>query len=74
MTTLTKVIRRRTRHAYKVLYAGAARPIVVSLEPGDVICFRESGRRHRWTLAIDRAFRQAVRESIAADHHYRNKK
>lgn len=66
MTTLTKVIRRRTRHAYSVLYAGAPRPIVVSLEPGDVICFRESGRRHRWTLAIDHAFRQAVRESAEA--------
>ena len=58
MTELTK-----TRRAYVVLYAAAARPIVVSLEPGDVIGFREAGRRQVWTLPIDRMFRLAVRES-----------
>ena len=62
MTELTKAVRRKTRRAYVVLYA-AARPIVVSLEPGDVIGFREAGRRQVWTLPIDRMFRLAVRES-----------
>lgn len=74
MTTLTRIVRRKTRYSYSVLYVGAARPIVVSLEPGDVIAFREAGRRHRWTLAIDRAFRQAVRESIAVERRNRQHK
>jgi hypothetical protein len=63
MTSLTKVVRRKTRRTYSVLYVSEARPIVVSLEPGDVITFRESGRRQVWSVSIDRAFRLAVREA-----------
>lgn len=74
MTILTRIVRRKTRHAYSVLYAGAIRPIVVSLEPGDVIVFREAGRRQRWTLAIDYAFRHAVRESLAVERRDQKKK
>lgn len=66
MTSLTKAVRRKTRSSYSVLYAGELRPIVVSLEPGDVITFREAGRRHVWSLPIDRMFRQAVREAAQA--------
>lgn len=53
MTELTKPVRRKTRWPYAVLYAGEARAIVVSLEPGDVITFRESGRRQVWTLPLN---------------------
>lgn len=63
MTELTKPVRRKTRRAYVVLYAGAPRPIVVSLEPGDIVSFREAGRRQVWTLPVDQMFRQAVRAS-----------
>lgn len=63
MTELTKAVRRKTRRSYAVLYAGEPRSIVVALEPGDVVSFREAGRRQVWTLPIDRMFRQAVRES-----------
>ena len=66
MTSLTKAVRRKTRRTYSVLYVSEARPIVVSLEPGDVITFRESGRRHIWSVSIDRAFRLAVREAAQA--------
>jgi hypothetical protein len=66
MTSLTKPVRRKTCHPYTVLYAGEARSIVVSLEPGDVITFREAGRRETWSLPIDRMFRQAVRETAIA--------
>lgn len=63
MTKLDKPVRRRTRSAYNVLYCGGnkAREIVVAILPGDVLEFRESGRRGRWYLAIDTAFRYAVR-------------
>ena len=66
MTFLTKAVRRKTRSPYSVLYAGDLRPIIVSLEPGDIITFRESGRRQVWSVAIDRTFRQAVREAAQA--------
>jgi hypothetical protein len=71
MTPLTKAVRRVTRHSYPVLYVNEARPIVVSLEPGDVITFREAGRRQTWSLPIDRMFRQAVRESVHAQRKER---
>jgi hypothetical protein len=71
MTPLVKAVRRVTRRTYTVLYVHEARPIVVSLEPGDLITFRESGRRQTWTLPIDRMFRQAVREMAA--QHRRNR-
>jgi hypothetical protein len=63
VTPLNKAVRRMTRHPYTVLYTCEARPIVVALEPGDVITFREAGRRQTWSLPIDRMFRQAVREA-----------
>ena len=66
MTSLTKAVRRKTRRTYSVLYVSEARPIVVSLEPGDVITFRESGRRQVWSVSIDRAFRLVVREAAQA--------
>jgi hypothetical protein len=63
MTSLAKPVRRKTRGAFNVLYSGArnARPIVVALVPGDVIEFRELGRRQRYLLAVDTAFKVAVR-------------
>jgi hypothetical protein len=64
MTSLNKPVRRKTRWSYSVLYAHDSRPIVVSLEPGDVVTFREAGRRQVWSLPVDRMFRQAVREAV----------
>lgn len=62
-TQLNKPVSRVTREAYRVLYAGAnrAKPVVVTILPGDVLEFREKGGRHRWLLAIDTAFKYAVR-------------
>jgi hypothetical protein len=71
MTTTNKPVRRVTQGSYAVLYA-KARPIIVSILPGDVLEFREHGRRGRWYLAIDSAFRQAVR--IQALHDAAQKK
>ena len=63
MTSLTKAVHRKTRFPYAVLYAGKTRHIIVSLMPGDVITFREAGRRQVWSVPIDQVFRQAVRET-----------
>jgi hypothetical protein len=48
-----------------VLYA-KPRQIVVTLAEGDLLTFREAGRRQSWTLPIDTAFRQAVRNQALA--------
>jgi hypothetical protein len=74
MTPLVKVVRRITRRTYTILYVHEARAIVVSLEPGDVITFRESGRRQTWSLPIDRMFRQAVRETVALHRREKTKR
>ncbi len=66
MTPTDKPVTRRTRQSYSVLYA-RPRPIVVSILPGDVLEFREHGRRGRWYLAIDSEFRQAVRMKALHD-------
>ena len=49
------------------IYTCEARAIVVALEPGDLITFRESGRRRKWSLPLDRMFRLAVRETARAE-------
>lgn len=63
MTTTDKPVQRRTRAVYNILYSGRhnARPVVVKIAAGDVLEFRELGRRRRWLLAVDTAFKYAVR-------------
>lgn len=61
MTLLEKPVRRKTRGAYSVLYS-RPRQIVVSLMPGDFLEFREAGRRAKFVLTIDGAFRMATRK------------
>lgn len=67
MTTLEKPVFRLTRAAFAVLHHRSHRQIVVGLEPGDVLTFREKGRRQRWSLAIDDVFRFAIRARAEAD-------
>ena len=66
MTTIRKPYHRVTNGAYRVLLPSCPRQIVVSLEPGDIIIFREKGRRKRYSYPIDSAFTQAVRNAAAA--------
>lgn len=63
MTTITKPISRKSRDNYAVLFSGQrkARQIVVTLLPGDFIEFREAGRRGKFMIPIEGAFRFAVR-------------
>jgi hypothetical protein len=67
-------VKRRTRGAYSVLYRKPRR-IVVSLDQGDLIVFRESGRRQTWCLNADTAFKYAVRlAAFAAAAQKRSRK
>lgn len=60
MTPLHKPVRRKTVARYKTLYS-EPRQIVITLAPGDVLEFREIGRRGVFPLPISRAFLYAVR-------------
>ena len=66
MTSLDKPVTRRTRGAYPVLFR-QPRQVVVSLAPGDLLVFREAGRRASWSIPIDSAFKYAVRVKAFAD-------
>lgn len=59
-------VQRVTGREFSVLYT-KPRKIVVRLVPGDVIEFREHGRRGRWLLAADTAFKYAVRLAAFAE-------
>lgn len=75
-TEINKPVRRRTQRSYNVLFVSPrkARRIVVTILPRDVFEFRELGRKKRWYLAIDDAFRIAVRRQAAAEVAERRKK
>lgn len=76
MTNLNRPLVRRTRGTYSVLYVGSrrARQIVIALLPGDVLEFRESGRRSRWQIPIDSAFRYAVHCQALASRSARRRR
>jgi len=61
---------RRTRFTYAVL-TRKARHIVAAFEPGDIITFRESRCRARFSLPIDDVFRLAIRTKVEADRRAR---
>lgn len=63
MTSFAKPVQRVTENAYNVLYSGESgrRPLVVKLCAGDRLEFREKGRRQRWYLSVQHAFRFAVK-------------
>lgn len=69
MIELYKPVVRRSRFSYTVLFSGSrkARPIVVTLLPGDVIEFKEHKRRARFALPLDTAFKIAVRMKAFQD-------
>lgn len=71
MTPLRKSVKRRTVNQYRVLY-NQPREIVVTLRPGDIIEFREAGRRQSYSLAINTAFSYALK--LHADALLRAKK
>lgn len=60
MTSTHSSVTRVTVSPAAVLYR-SARPIVVQIAPGDILRFREKGRRQWFDLPIDEAFRIAVK-------------
>ena len=60
MTTTDHAVQRVTRSSYSTLYA-KARPIVVRIAAGDLLQFREHGRRQWYDIAIDDVFSIAVK-------------
>jgi len=67
VTTLRKPVHRLTAASYTVLHHRRFAQIVCSLLPGDVIEMREKGRRTRFSIPIDGAFRYAIRCQVEAN-------
>lgn len=65
MLELNNPTKRKTRGAYAVLTRKQI-PIVVTLEPGDVLTFRHLRCRSSFSLPIESAFRVAVRYDVEA--------
>ena len=59
MTSLTKTVARRSIQAHR------GRRTVVTLEPGDLIGFREEGRRTTYYLPLSACFDLAVKVEVA---------
>lgn len=63
MTDLLKIVKRRTAQ----MNATARRHLVVTLEPGDMIGFREAGRRKSYKLGLHELYVLAVRKTVDAE-------
>lgn len=63
MTELRKPVRRRTVEAVP----SVRRKLVVAMEPGDVLAFREHGRRKWYRAPIAAIFFQVVRWNAKAE-------
>ena len=64
MTATDKPVQRVTRDTYMVLFPTCrkkARKVVVRIDQGDLLRFREKGRRSWYDLPIDEAFGLAVK-------------
>ena len=69
MTTTDKPVQRVTRGKFNVLFASSmkARAIVTRIGLGDVLYFREQGRREWFPLNIETAFKRAVANKAFRD-------
>lgn len=64
MTTTDKTVQRVTRAPYMVLFPNSrarARAILVAIGPGDLLRFREKGRRMWFDLPVEAASGMAVK-------------
>ena len=69
MTDLRKPVRRRTVEPCETV----RRRLVVALSPGDVIAFREAGRRRWYSAPIARVFVTVARWNVEAERAERRK-
>ena len=63
MTDLRRPVRRRT----VAPCATVRRRLVIALEPGDVLAFRETGRRRWYSAPIARVFITVAQWNVAAE-------
>ena len=67
MTKLTNPVLR------ECVWRDGGRPIVVGLEPGDLITFRRKGTRRQYALPISAAYAMAVKAHVAAEERTNGK-
>jgi len=69
MTDLRKPVHRRTVEPCETV----RRRLVVALLPGDVLAFREEGRRRRYSAPLARVFVTVARWNVEAERAERRK-
>jgi len=72
MTKVKKAVYRET--AGGIFSQGKKRPVIVSLEPPNVIGFRLKGTRRTYTLTAEGCFMQALKAHLAAEKKEKTKK
>jgi hypothetical protein len=63
----------KRRGLFGMGYGGTHRNLVVSLEPGNIISFREKGLRRRYDIDIESVFNLAVRRTTLRDEEKKRK-
>ncbi|MFQ5903649.1 MAG: hypothetical protein ACE5JO_08160 [Candidatus Binatia bacterium] len=64
MTILTRRLRRETLETLSVDRMSRGRPIILELEPPNLIHFRWKGTRRRWTASIARLMQWTIQEAV----------
>lgn len=72
MTKVKKAVRRETVGG--VFSAGKTRPVIVSVEPPNVLGFRLKGMRRTFYLTAEGCFMQAVQAHVRAEKKEKAKK
>lgn len=75
MTKVTRPVRRETIavDGGGILSLGKVRPVIVSIEPPNVMGFRLKGQRKTFHLTAEYCFLQAVKAQLAAEQREKNK-
>lgn len=71
---MTKISRPTKRETYGTVFSqGKHRPVIVSIQPPNVIGFRLKGTRRIYYLTSDGLYLRALQSQIAADKHEKAK-
>lgn len=63
----------KRRGLFGLGHGGHCRPIIMALEPGNIVSFREKGRRKRYDVDIESVYNLAVRRTVLREQEDKRK-
>lgn len=63
----------KKRGLFGLGHGGVCRSIIMSMEPGNIVSFREKGRRKVYDVDIESVFNMAVRRTILREQEAKRK-